>query len=70
MDISKEREICLFVAIERFLSEVVKKYGLNSVLSSDGGVTWYPPQACRFLKLVHHIHSSFGKSIIERTMQS
>jgi putative transposase len=37
----------MFVA-ERFLSQVVNKYGLHSV-SSDGG-TWYP-QACRFLKL-------------------
>ena len=62
-DISKERN--MFVA-ERFLSQVVNKYGLHSV-SSDGG-TWYP-QACKFLKLDHHLHSSFEKSIIERTMQ-
>ncbi|HEY6535426.1 MAG TPA: DDE-type integrase/transposase/recombinase [Candidatus Nitrosocosmicus sp.] len=61
--ISKERN--MFVA-ERVLSEVVNKYGLHSV-SSDGG-TWYP-QACKFLNLNHHIHSSFEKSIIERTMQ-
>src|SRR4051794_1185539 len=27
------------------------------------------PQACRFLKLKHHIHSPYEKSIIERTMQ-
>ena len=27
------------------------------------------PQACKFLKLNHHLHSSFEKSIIERTMQ-
>ena len=56
----------MFVA-ERFLSQVVNKYGLHSV-SSDGG-TWYPPQACRFLNLYHHLHSSFEKSLIERTMQ-
>ena len=55
----------MFVA-KRVLSEVVNKYGLHSV-SSDGG-TWYP-QACKFLNLNHHIHSSFEKSIIERTMQ-
>ena len=67
MDISKERN--MFVAIERFLSEVVKRYGLHYVSSSDGGDTWYPPQAYRFIKLVHHIPSSFEKSIIERTMQ-
>jgi putative transposase len=61
--ISKERN--MFVA-ERFLSHVVKKYGLHQV-SSDGG-TWYP-QACKFLNLLHHLHSSFEKSIIERTIQ-
>ena len=55
----------MFVA-ERFLSHVVNKYGLHQV-SSDGG-TWYP-QACEFLKLNHHLHSSYGISIIERTMQ-
>ncbi len=36
-------------------------------VSSDGG-TWYP-QACRFLKLKHHLHSSYEKSIIEITIQ-
>ena len=30
--------------------------------------TWYP-QACRFLKLKHHLHSPFEKSLMERTMQ-
>lgn len=61
--ISKERN--MFV-VERFLSQVVNKYGLHLV-SSDGG-TWYP-QACKFLNLQHHLHSSIEKSIIERTMQ-
>ena len=61
--ISKKRN--MFIA-ERFLSNVIEKYGKHLV-SSDGG-TWYP-QACRFLKLVHHLHSSFEKSIIERTIQ-
>ncbi len=55
----------MFVA-ERFISVVIKNYGKHPV-STDGG-TWYP-QACRFLKLKHHIHSSFEKSLIERTMQ-
>jgi putative transposase len=62
--ISKERN--MFVA-ERFLSRVLDKYGLHQV-SSDGDGTWYP-QACKFLKLNHHLHSSFEKSIIERTIQ-
>ncbi len=63
VDISKERN--MFVA-ELFLSHILDKYGKHQV-SSDGG-TWYP-QTCKFLKLNHHLHSSFEKSIIERTMQ-
>ena len=63
LSISKERN--MFVA-ERFLSDLVKIHGKHPV-STDGG-TWYP-QACRFLKLRHHIHSPFEKSLIERTMQ-
>ncbi|MDQ6724095.1 MAG: DDE-type integrase/transposase/recombinase [Thermoproteota archaeon] len=63
INISKEQN--MFVA-ERFLSNIVKECGEYPV-STDGG-TWYP-QACKFLKLDHHIHSSFEKSIIERAMQ-
>jgi putative transposase len=63
ISISKERN--MFVA-ERFILNLVKRYGEHPV-STDGG-TWYP-QACRFLKLSHHIHSSYEKSIIERTVQ-
>ena len=63
LSISKERN--MFVA-ERFIASLSKIHGKHSV-STDGG-TWYP-QACRFLKLNHHIHSPLEKSIIERTMQ-
>ncbi|MGA9844218.1 MAG: DDE-type integrase/transposase/recombinase [Nitrososphaeraceae archaeon] len=63
LNISKERN--MFVA-ERFLSNIVKEYGERPV-STDGG-SWYP-QASQFLKLNHHIHSSYEKSIIERTIQ-
>jgi len=63
LSITKERN--MFVA-ERFLSDLVKIHG-NHPVSTDGG-TWYP-QACGFLKVDHHIHSPFEKSIIERTMQ-
>ena len=55
----------MFIA-ERFISGLIKIHGPHPV-STDGG-TWYP-QACRFLKLSHHIHSFYQKSIIERTMQ-
>ena len=63
LSISKERN--MFVA-ERFLDSLIKMHGKHPV-STDGG-TWYP-QACRFLKLGHHLHSSLEKSLIERTMQ-
>ena len=71
----KDREI-LSVNIKRtkhvcyrtFSGRHVHEYGEHLVSTTDGG-TWYPPQACQFLKLNHYIHSSFDKSIIERTMQ-
>ena len=61
--VSRERNMLI---AERFLSDIVRNYGKHP-FSTDGG-TWYP-QACRFLGLEHHIHSSFEKSLIERTMQ-
>ncbi len=51
---------------ERFIADLVKIHGKHPV-STDGG-TWYP-QAFRFLKLKHHIHSPLEKSLIERKMQ-
>jgi putative transposase len=57
----------MFVA-ERFLYDVVEEFGQHPG-STDCEITWYPPQACEFQKLKHHVHSSFEKSIIERTMQ-
>ena len=61
--ISIERSI---LVAERFIQKLCTEYGKHSVYT-DGG-TWYP-QACKFLKLEHHLHSSFEKSIIERTIQ-
>jgi len=55
LSISKERN--MFVA-ERFISKLVMIYGSHPV-STDGGI-WYP-QACKFLKLQHHIHSAYEK---------
>ena len=60
--ISFERYACC-----RTISKLLaKRYGKRPV-STDGG-TWYP-QACTFLGLENHIHSSYEKSIIERTIQ-
>lgn len=61
--VSKERNMLI---AEKFISDIVKVYGKRPV-STDGG-SWYP-QACKFLKLDHHIHSPLEKSLIERTMQ-
>jgi putative transposase len=63
IDISFERNMLI---AERFLSSLIKKYGKHHI-STDGG-SWYP-QAGKFLKLRHHTHSPFEKSIIERTIQ-
>ena len=57
MRISLERSI---LVAEQFLQELIKKYGKNPV-STDFGGTWYPSQACRFLKLRHHTHSILRK---------
>jgi putative transposase len=53
LDIHISFERTMLVA-EKFLKGLVKKYGKHSI-SSDGA-TWYP-QACKFLKITHHIHS-------------
>ncbi len=45
----------MFVA-ERFLSDIVEECGGEHPVSTDGGSTWYPSQAYRFLKIDHHIH--------------
>jgi putative transposase len=58
----------MFVAIERFLFNLLKEHGKHPI-STDGKRTWYPQRACQFLEVDHHIHSSFEKSIIERTIQ-
>jgi putative transposase len=56
----------MFVA-ERFLYNITKDYGKHPVSAAGGGTCY--PQACKFLKLQHHIHSAYEKSIIERTIQ-
>jgi putative transposase len=61
--ISSERNM---LVAEQFIQSLIRKYGKHNI-STDGG-TWYP-QACKFLKLKHHIHSSNEKSLIERTIQ-
>ncbi len=40
---------------------------MERTVSTDGETGF--PQACRFLRIKHNIHSPLGKSLIERTMQ-
>jgi putative transposase len=63
VDMSFERTM---LVAERFIASLLNEFGKHPV-STDGG-TWCP-QACRFLKLKHPIHSPFEISILERTMQ-
>jgi putative transposase len=51
---------------ESFLRTLIKVYGKHTVYS-DGG-SWYP-EACSYLGLKHLLHTSFEKSIIERTIE-
>src|SRR5690242_18975777 len=56
ISISKERN--MFVA-ERFIQSLIRKYGVHPVSTVD--CTWYP-QACRFLKIKHNLHSALRKA--------
>jgi putative transposase len=55
----------MFVA-ERFMLDMVEEYGKHPV--STYGPTWYP-QAFKSLKLEHHVHFPYEKSLMERTVQ-
>ncbi len=61
--LSKKRNVSI---AKRFLPHVINKYGKHQV-SSDGGTRY--PQALGFLKLNHHLQSSYEKSLIERTIK-
>ena len=39
----------------------------NIQIPTNGG-TWYP-YVCKLMNIKHHLHSSYEKSIIERTIQ-
>ena len=61
--ISIERNM---LVAERFIQSLIRRYGRHNI--STGGGTWYP-QACRFLNVKRHNHSSIEKSFIERMIQ-
>jgi putative transposase len=70
ISISKERNMLL---AERFISSLAKRIHGSQHPSSFHRWRYLVsihPQACKFLRLPHHIHSPYEKSIIiERTMQ-
>ena len=55
------------VVAERFIASLINTYGKHLV--STNGERTSCPNACKFLKVEHHIHSSLEKSFIERTIQ-
>ena len=61
--ISRHRNM---IVAESFLRSLITIYGKH-IVYSDGG-TWYP-EACISLGLKHRLHSSYEKSIVERTIE-
>ena len=49
--------------VEKFISSLIKIYGKHPIVSTEGE-TWYP-QACRFLKLKHHLHPRLRKALLK-----
>ena len=67
INISKERNMLL---AERFISSLVGIHGQHPSSFHRWRYLVSTAQACKFLRLPHHIHSPYEKSIIiERTMQ-
>ena len=67
INISKERNMLL---AERFISSLVGIHGQHLSSFHKWRYLVSTAQACKFLRLPHHIHSPYEKSIIiERTMQ-
>jgi putative transposase len=58
----------MLIAVEFLHSIYDKQIRKTSRVSTDECGTWHHPQACRFLKIKHHLHLSNEKSIIERTL--
>jgi putative transposase len=61
--LSEERNM---LVIEKFIRSLVPKYGKH-IVYTDGG-TWYD-EACNVIGLKHIVHSSMGKSLMERVNQ-
>ncbi len=51
---------------ENFPKDLIKKYGKHSISNNEG--TRYPSPACKFLNIDHHLHLSYVKSIIEKSL--
>lgn len=65
--IKRAKYVC---SIDKFLYKFRKGYDKHPIVSTDGGIR-YPLEFYKFLKLKHHLHSAFEKSIIiERTINT
>ncbi|HJS63875.1 MAG TPA: hypothetical protein VJ767_03345 [Nitrososphaeraceae archaeon] len=49
--------------VEKFIRSLVSNYGKH-IVYTDGG-TWYDG-ACKVIGFKHYLHSSMGKSLMER----
>jgi hypothetical protein len=52
----------MFVVVEIFISEIVDEHGKHPVSAEWDDACLVPLQACKFLKLKHHIHSFVYKN--------
>jgi hypothetical protein len=59
-----------YADLKRISALYDKKIRKTYPVSTDTVVRGIIPQACRFLKIKHCLHSSYEKTIIERTIQS
>jgi hypothetical protein len=61
----------IYAYCRAFYTVIVKKDNMEKTscfYRYSGDCTWYQPQACKFLKLEHHIHLPYEKkSLIDRT---
>ena len=61
----------IYAYCRAFYTVIIKKENMKKTscfYRYSGDCTWYQPQACKFLKLEHHIHLPYEKkSLIDRT---
>lgn len=64
-DIQEEEYVCG----NREIS-VRHRWKMEDILFQQIRSIWYPPQACQFLKIIHHIHSNYEKTSLKELCSS